>query len=666
MAGAPGVAERQQPKPERVDPTSIDQVFAELTPVPCVLLDSNLHILQASNSYLKQFNLTSDDCNGVSVYDLVRNKCLVPEEASLRRAVEAAITTKKVYATKDVTEGTRLHHWWLRVIPIFKDDDLLYMALEIQNITAEEMKRQLISDQLDTNDTYRILVDTVKDYAIFMLDVKGNVKTWNAGAQLLKGYSPQEIIGRHFSTFYGEDDLLAEKPRIELELCLRDGKVEDESWRYRKDGSRFWANVIITCVYRDGVHIGFSKVTRDLTERKAAESRLISAYEESARLKSVFLANISHEIRTPMHGMLSALTLLMDSSLTPEQRELGSIIEESGSVLLQLINDILDYSKLASGNFSIGSDIIHIGDIIASVVRGFHAIINSGVTFRTSLDPSLPKSAKGDPLRYRQIVQNLVSNAVKFTESGSVDVSASVLKEDLRSYTIRTEITDTGIGVPESGSSTLFKPFTQLDSSVTKKFKGTGLGLSICKSLAGLMGGDIGFTPNPAGQGSTFWFDVKMEKLIEQEQLEALQRSLKCADVSPRDSLLAVRSIAKGKRLLLAEDNPINQKVMSMMLKNLGFEGVEIAVDGAEAVELTQKSHTAYDLILMDINMPVLDGIGATNEIRKADSKVPIIAMTANALKGDVDVYMSKGMNDYIPKPVDRRLLIKALLYWLK
>jgi osomolarity two-component system sensor histidine kinase TcsA len=642
------------------DYTRILEVFAELSPVAGVLLDASLRILTASATYLALFNLASDECIGMNVYKHFQAKAVSPGVMPLRHVIDTALDTKALFAKSGI-EAANQTFWSLRAVPIFDDDRLLYLALEVADNTKEHLLHQAV---LDKDDTYRILVETVKDYAIFMLDVNGNVRTWNAGATLLKGYNPNEIIGQHFSAFYSAADISAGKPQKELETCLRDGKVEDESWRYRKDGSRFWANVIITSIYRDGVHIGFSKVTRDLTERKAVESRLIAAYEESAKLKSAFLANISHEIRTPMHGMLSALTLLMDSALAPEQRELGGIIEESGGVLLQLIDDILDYSKLASGGFSICSDVISVSDVITSVVRSFQTTLKEGIRLRVSLDDHLPKSAQGDPLRYRQIVQNLVSNAVKFTESGFIHIHASVQRDEGSSYTVRTRVADTGIGVPDCAVGSLFTPFTQFDTSATKRYKGTGLGLSICKSLAELMGGSIGFYHNPEEHGSVFWFDVKVQKL----ESEKLANGLDILQLSPSlDPLSVVRANAHGKRILLAEDNFINQKVMLMMLKNLGFEQVDTATDGVETVQLaTLQQPLRYDLILMDINMPVLDGIGSTIEIRKAGLNIPIIAMTANVLKGDVEVYLAKGMNDYIPKPVDRKLLMKALLNWLK
>lgn len=637
-------------------------MFAVLSPVAIVLLDASFCILHATSTYLTLNNLTFDDCVGVNIYEIVKSRRLVPGVESLQHAIHTAIAAKTVHTASNL-DGS---DWTLRANPIFNGDVLHYVALELRETTANRQEHPALNEQVDANETYRILVETVKDYAIFMLDTQGRIQTWNAGAALLKGYTQEEIVGQHFSVFYGEDDIIREKPKRELEICLAEGRVEDESWRVRKDGTRFWANVIITCVYRGSTHIGFSKVTRDLTERKVAESRVISAYEESAKLKSTFLAHMSHEIRTPMHGMLSALTLLMDSTLTPEQRELGGFIEESGGVLLQVINDILDYSKLESGAFSISSEAISTPDIVTSVVRGYNTCLKPGLTIGTTIEPNVPKSSEGDPIRYRQVVQNMLENAIKFTESGSIDVHIALQSEDTTSCTILTEVIDTGIGIAESFAGRLFTPFTQLDISATKRHRGTGLGLSICKSLTELMGGSIGFRPNPCGQGSVFWFTMKTKKPPKLEQLDSLTNDLNITTlVLPLNVHEMLRDMAPSKHLLLAEDNPINQKVMLMMLKGIGFVKVDTAADGKEVIELLKANLLLYDLILMDISMPVLSGLEAAMEIRKMGLRLPIIAMTANALKDDVDEYFKKGMNDYVPKPVDRKLLMKVLLQWL-
>jgi osomolarity two-component system sensor histidine kinase TcsA len=268
-------------------------------------------------------------------------------------------------------------------------------------------------------------------------------------------------------------------------------------------------------------------------------------------------------------------------------------------------------------------------------------------------------------------VQNLVSNAAKFTEEGSVRLGAKLESEDEESFIIRTEVVDTGIGVPEASANALFTPFTQFDNSATKRYKGTGLGLSICKSLSELMGGRIGFYPNPEGQGSVFWFTTKLKKcqqlhLIETSrvELDALQIPTPSV-INPMEEL---KHVAVDKRILLAEDNFINRKVMLRMLAGLGFPNIDVAVDGKEAVAKTIQSadekHASvpYDLILMDVNMPVQDGVSATYELREKGFRMPIVAMTANALKGQAEAYIAKGMTGYIAKPVDRKLLVKLLL----
>ena len=633
----------------------MERIFA-LTPIPCIILDSSFHIVQVSASYLALSKFSPEECVGLSIYDFVETKIPVPDVASVRHAIETAISIKDVY----IMDGIGVPNggfWRVRTIPIFDKDELLYVVLEGQDTTDEHSKMQALNDQLYASETFRILVNTVKDYAIFMLDPTGHIATWNAGAAILKQYTAQEILGKHFSIFYCEEDRKAKKPEIELEVCLREGKLEDEGWRYKKDGSRFWANVVITPVYRSDTLIGFSKVTRDLTERKATETRMVAAFEEASKLKSDFLANMSHEIRTPMHGMLSALALLVDTGLNPDQRELASIIEESGSVLLQVINDILDYSKLASGSFTINTDTISVPEITSAVMRCYPAAMRPQVRLETVIHPNIPRSAKGDPIRYRQILQNIVSNAVKFTESGYVRVNVSLLDDDDEtSHYIMTEVADTGIGVPSHAVSDLFVPFTQFDDSVTKRYKGTGLGLSICKSLTELMGGAIGFRPNKNPHGSIFWFTVKLAKVDE-----------KSIPIRPsRISGEKLSEIALKKQLLLVEDNVINQTVMVRLLKVLGFQCVDIALDGAQAVQLVKKKPLTYNLILMDINMPVLDGVSATTQIRILGLNIPIVAMTANALEGDAQTYLAKGFNDYIAKPVDRRALLKILFKWLQ
>lgn len=652
-----------------IDSDSFGDDLIRYSPIPTVVLDAKLLVRQVSHSYLIVSGASDrEHLVGRHASDLFANAVTVfPAHASANKAIYYARDTLRVQQVKHL-EATGIA-WDIRAVPIVRHGSLRYIQMEFID-TTEERKRQLeLEERLYVNETFRILVETVKDYAIFMLDPNGNVATWNAGAQAFKGYQPSEIIGKHFSNFYGIEDRLSGKPERELRDALRDGRVEDEGWRYRSDKSRFWANVIITPIYKNNILLGFSKVTRDLTERRKAEQKLISAYEEASKLKSEFLANMSHEIRTPMHGMLSALTLLLDTQLDENQLDLANVIRESGDVLLQVINDILDYSKLASGTFTISRDIISVTDIIHSVFRAHLRFSKPEVKLESFLDPKLPKAAEGDSLRYRQIIQNFLSNATKFTEEGYVRIVAKLHKEEKDNFIIMTEVIDSGIGIPLDSSEKLFTPFTQFDNSATKRYKGTGLGLSICKSLAELMGGNIGYFPNPEGHGSVFWFTAKLKKCVQVKVIDILAdkiEALKVASPALRDPMRQAKEAAVGKRLLLTEDNFINRKVMLRMLAGLGFESVDVAVDGKEAVVKAGHDPSPYDLILMDINMPVQDGVSATKELREMGVKVPIVAMTANALKGQAEIYIAKGMSGYIAKPVDRNLLIKLLIKCLK
>ena len=648
-------------------PSSLAYDLIRYTPAPTIILDASLFVRHVSDSYVNISGASDgNSLVGRHADEVFDSDITIPVFKSAYLAVRAARDTGKSHHRKVVTEKGAA--WNLRAVPILRYGTLRCIQMEFLDVTEEHQRQLELEERSYQNETFQLLVATIRDYAIFMLDPAGHVATWNAGAQAFKGYTPAEIIGKHFSTFYSQEDCDRGKPARELKDALRDGRCEDEGWRLRKDGSRFWANVVITPVYKDNILLGFSKVTRDLTERRKAENSLIAAYEEASKLKSEFLANMSHEIRTPMHGMLSALTLLLDTKLDDNQRELTRIIQESGDVLLQLIDDILDFSKLASGSFSISHDIISVGEIIQSVFRVHQACRTPQVKLESFLDEKLPRSAEGDPLRYRQIIQNLLSNATKFTENGYVRIVARLHNEDHEHFTILTEVIDSGIGVPLGGAHTLFTPFTQFDNSATKRYKGTGLGLSICKSLAELMGGEIGFRPNPEGRGSVFWFTAKLKKCKQLKALEALQEDIAQLIVpspAPVDPIETTKLVAANKRLLLVEDNMINRKVMLKMLAGLGFDDMDTAVNGKEAVSKALQD-PGYDIILMDVNMPVQDGVSATKELRHKGLQAPIVAMTANALKGQAESYIAKGMTGYIAKPVDRKLLIKLLLSCLQ
>ncbi|KAK4077313.1 hypothetical protein Purlil1_12349 [Purpureocillium lilacinum] len=646
----------------------------DYSPVPTLLVSPSQRVERASAGLLKAWRYSREQIVGKDLFDALYRESPTErfDRIPLAFTIETAISTHTLRVCHAAYTDPGGVAWTARIIPIHKDDFLLCLIFEwgkaeVHFTVADGGIRQ---SWLPIDEASRILVEAVKDYAIFLLDTRGNIMTWNIGAELNKGYKKEEIIGKHFSIFYGEEDLKTHKPEQELEICLREGRVEDEGWRYRQDGSRFWANVIITAVYRNNIHVGFGKVTRNLTERKEAETRLIAAYEESAKLKNDFLANISHEIRTPMHGMLSACSLLLDSNLTEEQLETANIIEESGRVLLQVINSILDYSKLAAGSFSITNEKFDVAHVVTSVVRSFRATVQPAVLLKTDLAAELPKWAEGDALRCRQILENIVGNASKFTERGYIIVRASVAAQDTTTHTIMTEVVDTGHGVRDESELKLFQPFTQLDTTYQKRRQGTGLGLSIAKSLVQLMGGDIGYKPNPEQPGSVFWFTVKLKRVGGPQQTNAQpDRELSQQQIPRGNDLAAPLSrllrIASRTRLLAAEDNIINQRVLVGILHTFGFQHITVVSNGAEAVSTLANSSDAFDLCLMDISMPVMNGYEATVQIRNSGSRIPIIAMTAYALKGDMERCIEKGANDYLSKPVNRQLLMQKLLKWL-
>lgn len=633
---------------------------------PTLVLDGTLRVVEVSNRHVEVFHRPREQLLASNVYDLPPSILPAPNIASLSGVLGTAISTREVQVIKRVHVAELDTFFSLTVTPIFEDDVLIYVLLEGQRAKHQRQRERSnsLSEQTYLNESYRILVDTVRDYAIFMLDTRGHIATWNSGAAILKGYTSSDIIGQHFSVFYGREDREIKKPARELEVCLRDGKVEDEGWRYRKDGSRFWANVMITAIYQHGSHVGFVKVTRDLTERRAAEARLIDAFEESAKLKSDFLANMSHELRTPMNGMLLALTMLLRTELNDGQREFATILEDSTSILLQVINDVLDYSKLSSGTFPLNPDVLNIPDVITAVVRNCQSALKPGVEIAGGVSEGFPTSLKGDPLRFRQVLQNLVTNAVKFTESGHIKVNASyaIDEKDPNMYVISTEVADTGIGVPEDAAGTLFTPFTRFADTATKRYQGTGLGLSICKSLAELMNGAVGFHANPDGPGSVFWLTAKMSRITS----PVSQTKQRLPPITPvaSDNSASLQKIAPHKHILLVEDNKVNQTIMLKLLSSLGFTRVDAAWDGAEAVRMVKRKPLAYNVILMDINMPVMDGITATEHIRQMEVDVPILALTGNALKGDAETYLAKGMDDYIAKPLHRQQLVDLLWKW--
>jgi PAS domain S-box-containing protein len=366
---------------------------------------------------------------------------------------------------------------------------------------------------------FRLLVQSVKDYAIFMLNPEGIIMTWNEGAQRAKGYSAQEAVGQHFSIFYTKEARDIDHPAHELKLAVENGRYEEEGWRIRKDGSAFWANVVITPLYDEKQKLlGFAKVTRDLSERKAAEEERVNharlLADQNAELqraletKSRFLSTISHEVRTPMASVIGLTEILTKKDLGTEINETIEAIFYSCKRVLQLLNQALDAAKLEAGKVTLEYRKFSLRPLLGDVKQLIAPDASKKeLQITGSFDEKIPEYVCGDELRVRQVLLNLAVNAVRFTDSGSIDVSAVLQDTSDIGTTVRFAVTDTGIGISPEQQTRVFLPFEQATPATTHTHGGSGLGLSIAKELVELMQGQIGFTSEP-GHGSTFWFEI--------------------------------------------------------------------------------------------------------------------------------------------------------------
>lgn len=523
---------------------------------------------------------------------------------------------------------------------------------------------------------FDILVQTVEDYAIFALDTAGHVKSWNAGAERIKGYKAKEILGKHFSIFYPENLKQTNFPEQELAMARLHGRFVDEGYRIRKDGTSFWANVTITVIY--GAHgevTGFLKVTRDMTEIKNAQEalrklnedlehrvreRTAALYERELELKqakevaeaaneakSTFLANMSHEIRTPLGAILGFSDLLADEQISPEERDQArEAIQRNGQILTDLINDVLDLSKVEANRLEIESNPVDLRQLAHEIQGAFKLRAESkNIDFSLDLDPHIPPRVRTDALRLKQILFNVIGNAIKFTRQGEVS-----LKISTRGDKLYFEVRDSGVGISENQMKNLFIPFQQADPSITREFGGTGLGLILSKRLAQALGGDLVLTSSEPGQGSTFTASI---------QLIAEQNS---KELTSREGFEIQKELLGGKKILVVDDNPDNRLLISHLFRNYSVQ-IENAMDGVSGIQKALAWNP--DFILMDLQMPLMGGVAAMEELRKKEFRNPIIALTAHALKEERERCLAKGFNAYITKPIDKSLLFATLAAYL-
>jgi PAS domain S-box-containing protein len=540
------------------------------------------------------------------------------------------------------------------------DKNLLGFAKVTRDLTERRAHEE---DLRHSEERFRLLVEGVSDYAIFMLDVTGAVATWNSGAARIKGYRADEIIGQHFSKFYPQDAKESGWPEHELRAAAAEGRFIDEGWRVRKDGSKFWAHVNITALRdEEGRLRGFAKLTRDLTERKRTEALEASGAERdamlesernarmlaqrSARIKDEFLATLSHELRTPLNAILG-WTQLLRSRAEPEPAEFQralEVIERNARAQVRLIDDLLDLSRIMSGRFRLDVQQVSLLDVVRGALDSVEPTAQTkGVRLESVLDPK-SVIVSGDPARLQQVFWNLLSNAVKFTPKGG---KVQVLLQRVNSH-IEFSVRDTGVGIPAGFLPHVFERFSQKDSSTQREYGGMGLGLAIAKQLVDLHGGAIQAKSLGEGQGATFVVTLPLIILGKDSD-----RAARIHPTAAETSEAVPMPKLDGVRVLIVDDEADALELVRRLLENQGALVATVRT-GEEALQRLQSE--TPDVLISDIGMPGMDGYQFLRRLRAAEPKgqrVPALALTAFARPDDRKNAILAGYQAHLAKPFD-------------
>jgi len=567
------------------------------------------------------------------------------DQAELYRADDLAVmasgTPRLFYDEPLTTPDGRMI--WLRTskVPLKDSADQTIGVLGLYEDITEAKRAE---------DELRWLSEAVRQCtaAIVVTDTSRRIRFANPAYEWLFGYSLSELRGQHLAMMLPDDPILREAHPI------ADQYFEGERLRRAKDGRNIPVLVKTAPIMdEEGMTVGLVSAVTDLSDLKQAELKA----EAASRAKSGFLANMSHEIRTPMNGIIGMTHLALMGDLPPKQRGYVEDIGLAAQRLLAIINDILDVSKIEAAQLRIERLPFDLPSLVTDTVAMVaNAAETKGLTIKVQIDPAAPRQLVGDPLRIGQVLLNYLNNAVKFTERGEIAVAIDVVETNGIDALVRFAVSDTGIGLTPDQQGGLFEPFQQADISVTRKFGGTGLGLAIANQLAGLMGGEVG-VESSIGQGSTFWFTVRVALPIGDD--DAPPGATDAGQPASAD-----HSILDGVRVLLVEDDITNQMVAIGILEAAGMQ-VDVVGDGETAVQ--QVTTNDYEIVLMDMRMPKMDGITATRRIREQPSlaELPIVAMTANAMRSQEEECLAAGMNDFVGKPFEPGQLYAVIEKWV-
>ena len=635
-----------------------------------VLHDSEGKIIFANPKASTILGLSVDQITGTTSTDTVWQAFHADESPFPGEEHPAMVTLRTGLPCKNVEMGLRTTvgtTTWILINsePLLKpgENHPYSVVVSFTDITERKMKEQLLEER---ERRISAIMNTTVD-AILTIDEQGLVENFNEAAEHFFGYKAIEIIGRNINI------LMSDPPASEHDKYIKSYiSSEDKLKRVigigrelegkRKDGTVFPIELSVSEVLLTNRRI-FTGIIRDITDRKRSEEALRSAKEEAEqanRAKSEFLAGMSHEIRTPMNAIIGMADLLMESELTAEQQKYVETSRNAGENLLELINSILDLSKVEAGLLVLENTELDPASILNKVCNliSFKA---KGKGIRVACAPlnSIPAALIGDPQRLTQIFINLVGNAIKFTEQGEIILGVETIDErrdfdGSESVELRFFVKDTGIGIPPDKVDVIFNRFTQADSSTTRKYGGTGLGLSISKHLVGLMGGRI-WVESEVGKGSTFFFTAcfgvgqTTKPIVEKSEMAS---SSEVTPVKQRDL-----------NILLVEDNADNRLLLLSYFRKMSHH-IDVAENGAIAVQKFQSG--AYDLVLMDVQMPVMDGYTATAEIRKLEDvgglkRTPIVALTAHAMKEDEQKSRDAGCDGHLTKPIRKAVLLEAI-----